>query len=458
MNSDDFRSAAHRVVDWLADYLESVDERQPVPDVTPGELRDQLPASAPAQGEPFEAWFDDFATQVVPGMAHWSHPGWFGYFPANVSYPSILAEMLVAGMGAQCMSWKTSPAATELEEVTLVWLREALGLPEAFVGVIQDTASTACLVAMISARERLDPGPGVSPDLVVYTSEESHSSVDKAVRLSGIGEENLRKVAADPATMALRADALERAIARDLDAGLRPCAVVATLGTTGCGGVDPLPQIAEICEKHGLWLHVDAAYAGSAAILPEKRWILEGVERADSFNFNPHKWLFTNFDCSAYYVRDPAHLVHTFSASPEYLRTDEDADVTNFRDWGIALGRRFRALKLWFVMRSYGIEGLRTELRRHVEWAGWFADQIRGDDRFELVGPTHFGLVTFRLRGDDAGNEELLRALNARGDVFLTHTRANGRYTLRVAIGAWMTKFEHVEALWNAVAKTAPLP
>jgi aromatic-L-amino-acid decarboxylase len=358
MTPEEFRHHAHELVDWMANYLRDVGERRIVPEVEPGDVRRSLPATPPATAEPFERIAADFRNLILPGMTHWNHPGWFAYFPANHSPPSILAEMLTATLGAQCMSWQTSPAATELEQVVMEWLRDMLGLPGDFTGVIQDTASTATLVALLTARERAGTDPA---RLTVYASTEAHSSVPKGVRLAGIGLERLRAIPAD-AAFAMRPDLLEQAVAADVALGLVPACVVATAGTTSSTGVDPLRAIGEICRRHGIWMHVDAAYAGAAAILPERRALFDGVELADSFVFNPHKWLLTNFDCSAYFVRDVPALLATFAANPAYLQTAHDTEVVNFRDWGIQLGRRFRALKLWFVIRSYGVDGLRAML------------------------------------------------------------------------------------------------
>lgn len=456
--TDDFRSTARDVADWIVQYTETVGERSIVGDVEPGEVRARVSQSPPEQGESLQRIFADFQSDILDGMTHWNHPGWFAYFPANNSPPSVLAEAVVAAMGAQCMSWQTSPAATELEQATMDWLAQMLGLSDEFVGVIQDTASSSTLVALISARERIAPeGAGVPDDLVVYASAEAHSSVDKAVRLAGIGIDNLRKIPVDPTTFAIDPTKLATTMQADVEAGLRPTCVIATVGTTSAGGVDPVSDVAAVCEAHGAWLHVDAAYAGSAAILDEKRWILDGVDRADSFNFNPHKWLMTNFDCSAYYVRDPEHLVHTFSTTPEYLRTAWDDQVVNFRDWGIPLGRRFRALKLWFVIRAYGVAGLQEMLSRHIEMARWFARRVADHPRLRVVGPTHFGLVCLRVDDDlpgeelDAATARLHRAINDDPRQYVTHTRLNERYTIRVSIGQWQTQRSHVEHLWKTI-------
>jgi aromatic-L-amino-acid decarboxylase len=400
-------------------------------------------------------------------MTHWNHPGWFAYFPGNNSPPSVLGEMLTATMGAQCMSWVTSPAATELEQVVMDWLRQMVGLPAAFVGSIQDTASTATLVALLSARERASGGAsglrgmsGARP-LTVYASREAHSSVDKGVKLAGFGLELLRRIPTD-AAFAMDPAALEREIERDLAEGLRPACVVASIGTTSSTAVDPVAAVAAICRRHGIWLHVDAAYAGSAAIVPELRVRFEGWESADSIVLNPHKWLLTNFDCTAYYVRDRDALLSTFSLTPEYLRTVHDEQVVNYRDWGIQLGRRFRALKLWFVIRSYGIDGLRSVIRRHVALAADLASWVDDAPSFERMAPVPFGLVCFRYRPPgvpedqlDRLNERLLAAVNATGRVFMTHTRLGGRYAIRLVIGQRATERRHVEEAWGLIREAA---
>ena len=464
MNTDEFRQHAHQLADWMADYFRDVGTMPVTPGVQPGDILRQIASGPPEQGEPFQRLFQQFREIIMPGMTHWNHPGWFAYFPANNSPPSVLAEMLTAALGAQCMSWATSPAATELEQAMMGWLRQMLALPAGFVGVIQDTASTATLVALLSARERAtghDAGlrglAAAGSQLTVYTSTQAHSSVDKGVKLAGYGLERLRKIAVDT-NYAMRPDELERAIAADLEAGLTPACVVATVGTTSSTAVDPLPAIAEICGRHGVWFHVDAAYAGAAAIVPELRHLFDGIEHADSFVFNPHKWLLVNFDCSAYFVRDREALLRTFQVTPEYLRTDQDRDVANFRDWGIQLGRRFRALKLWFVIRSYGVEGLRAMIRRHVELAQDVAGWVEGDPEFELMAPVPLGLVCFRYRPDgvpdtqvDDLNRRLLARVNASRRVHLTHTELGERYVIRMAIGQRETKRQHVEEAWECI-------
>jgi aromatic-L-amino-acid decarboxylase len=465
VDTEAFRRNAHEMVDWMADYLATVGERPVTPDVQPGEIRRSLPPVPPDAGVAHETIMRDFEQLVLPGMTHWPHPGFFAYFPGNTSPPSILAEMLTATLGAQCMSWQTSPAATELEQVTMEWLRQMLGLPEGFTGVIQDTSSTATLLALLTARERATgfpgDGRGFAPDapLVVYASAERHSSVDKAVRLAGYGIEHLRLIEVDE-TLAMRPDRLAAQAEADVAAGLRPACVVATTGTTGSTALDPLRAIGETCRRHGLWLHVDASYAGTAAILPEKRWILEGMEHADSFVFNPHKWMLVNFDCSAYFVKDVGALLRTFSANPEYLRTAHDANVVNFRDWGIQLGRRFRALKLWWVIRSYGVSGLQAVVRQHCEWATQFAAWVAADGRFEVMAPVPLGLVCFRLRpmpgeapsATDQRNRDLLARVNATRRVYMTHTVLGGRYVIRMSIGTRMTELRHVEEAWRLLS------
>ncbi len=459
-----FREFGYKFVDWVSDYLSDLENFPVRSQVQPGDIRGKLPQGPPNQGEAMEGIFDDFEKIILPGITHWQHPSWFAYFPANNSPPSILAELLTAGIGAQCMIWQTSPAAAELEEVVLEWLRQMLGLPEGMAGVIQDTASTATLVALLTAREKATNyeanQEGLKKPLVVYASEEAHSSVEKGVKIAGYGRENLHTIPTDE-SFAMIPSKLEDAVKEDKKKGLQPACVVATLGTTSSAAVDPLAPIGEICRRHGLWLHVDAAYAGTAAILPEKRWIIEGAENVDSFVFNPHKWMLTNFDCSAYFVKDPGALIRTFEIHPEYLKTGIDAQVKNFRDWGIPLGRRFRALKLWFVVRSYGVEGLQKIVGEHIRLAQMFKGWVEEHDAFELMAPVDFSLVCFRLndgRGEEPLNDlnkQLLESLNQTGKVFLTHTSLRGKYVLRMAIAARTTQERHVREAWELIASKA---
>ena len=464
MEKELFRQFGYRFIDWVADYFDQV-EKYPVRSrVEPGEVKGRLPASPPQRGEPMERIFQDFQEIIIPGITHWQHPGWFAYFPANNSPASVLAELLTAGIGAQCMIWQTSPVATELEEVVLEWLRKMIGLPEGMVGMIQDTASTATLCALLTAREKatgfLSNQRGLREPLVVYSSDQTHSSIEKGVKIAGFGSEYLRLIPTDKA-FALIPEELERAVEEDKKKGLIPACVVATIGTTSSTAVDPIGEIGRICRRHGLWLHVDAAFAGSAAILPEKREAMEGTEHVDSFVFNPHKWMFTNFDCSAYFVKDPAALIRTFEVHPEYLKTGRDAQVKNFRDWGIQLGRRFRALKLWFVIRSYGVEGLQEMIREHIRLAQKFKSWVEKEENFELLAPVPFSLVCFRLndgREEEALNElnkELLARVNASDKFLLTHTSLRGKYTLRVVVGQRATQEHHVREVWSMILREA---
>ncbi len=470
MDPEEFRRHAHELADWMADYFQRVHQLPITPALKPGDVRRHLPAAPPEAGELFSQVFADFESVVMPGMTHWNHPGWFAYFPGNNSPPSVLAEMLTATLGAQCMSWSTSPAATELEQVVMGWLRHMMGFPDEFVGSIQDTASTATLVALLTARERATAHASgtrglaeAGERLTVYASTEAHSSVEKGVKLAGYGTDCLRRIPVD-GSFAMLPGALADAIAGDRAAGFHPACVVATVGTTSSTAIDPLPAIGDICRRHGVWLHVDAAYAGTAAIVPELRHHFNGIETADSIVVNPHKWMLVNFDCSAYFVRDPQTLLRTFQLTPEYLRTAQDAEVVNFRDWGIQLGRRFRALKVWFVIRSYGVEGLRQVVRSHVRLARELADSIEGNPDFELMAPVPFGLVCFRYRPSgmepddpqlDGLNQELLERVNAARRFHLTHTRLGGRYAIRLVIGQWQTQRSHVLEAWELIQETA---
>lgn len=464
MKKEEFKKYGYELIDWIADYLENVEQYPVKSTVQPGEIKSQLPSSPPSHPEDMGKILEDFKKIIIPGITHWQHPGWFAYFPSNNSPASILGELLSAGLGTQGMVWQTSPSATELEEVVMDWLRQMIGLPEEFAGVIQDTASTATLCALLAAREKATAYAvnenGFSRVLRVYASKEAHSSVEKGVKIAGYGRKNLVYIDTDE-EFAMVPGELEKAIEKDLAAGFQPACVVATVGTTSSGAVDPLKPIGEIARKYNLWLHVDAAYAGTAAILPEKRWALEGAELADSLVFNPHKWMLTNFDCSAFFVRHPQVLTRTFEIHPEYLKTGVDAVVKNFRDWGIQLGRRFRALKLWFVIRSYGVEGIKKIIRKHIHLAELFKEELLKDKRFELLAPVYFSLVCFRL--NDGRKEEelnqlnqlLLETINATGKVFLTHTNLNGKYTLRLVVGQRTTEERHVRQALTIIKEKA---
>jgi len=462
MTPDEFRRAGYALIDWLVDYRAHVAELPVKSRLAAGDVRRMLPPAAPLDGEPFGAILADLERIIVPGLMHWQSPNFFGYFPANTSPPSILAELASAGLGVQGMLWLTSPAATELETHMLDWLVDVLGLPARFKsdgaggGVIQDTASSATLCALLAARERVSGfrarEDGVPPGLIAYCSQETHSSMDKAVAIAGIGRAHLRKIATDDA-LALDVAALERALAVDRAAGLTPFFVCATVGTTSTLAIDPVPALAELCQAQGLWLHVDAALAGSAAVLPEHRHLHDGLDSADSYCFNPHKWLLTNFDCDCFYVADREPLLRALSVLPEYLKNAATASgaIIDYRDWQIPLGRRFRALKLWFVLRSYGVKGLQAFLRGHLELAAEFATWVGAHPAFELVVPCSLNLVCFRLRGSDARNEALLQRLNDSGRVFLSHTLVRGRYTLRLCIGQTFTSRAHVVAAWSLI-------
>jgi aromatic-L-amino-acid decarboxylase len=465
MDAESFRRYGHEMVEWIADYLNH-SERYPVLSrVQPGEVRDALPARAPERGEDFESILGDFERIIMPGITHWNHPGFFAYFAITGSSPGVLAEFLSAALNAQGMLWRTSPAVTELEEVTLAWLRQLLGLPASFEGVIYDTASTSSMHALATARHVAVPdvrqrglaGRPDVPPLRVYCSDQAHSSIDKAVMALGLGHAALRKIPADEA-FRMRIDALQQAIAEDRRAGIRPMAVVATVGTTSTTSVDPVPAIADICEREHLWLHVDAAYAGVAAILPDRRDTLAGCDRADSLVVNPHKWLFTPFDLSAFYCRHMDTLREAFSLTPEYLKTTEAAAVHNLMDTGVQLGRRFRALKLWMILRYFGAEGIRERLAGHMRLAGMFAGWVDDSRDFERLAPVPFSVVCFRFHPPDrAASEQELDTLNARlldavnrtGEVFLSHTKLDGRFSLRLAVGHIRTTESHVARAWE---------
>ncbi|MGE5829197.1 MAG: pyridoxal-dependent decarboxylase [Micromonosporaceae bacterium] len=476
MSLEEFRRYGHAVVDWVADYWAGVGERPVVPDLEPGDIARRLPVRPPETGEPFDEVLRDLDRVVMPGLTHWQHPDFYAYFPANTSGPSVLGDLVCAGVGVQGMLWATSPACTEMETVMLDWLADLLGLPARFRsgsaggGVIQDSASSATLVATLVALHRASGGAwrrdGIDRRYAIYTSTQGHSSIEKAARIAGLGDPSVRLIDVDE-TLAMRPESLAAAIAADRAAGVVPALVVATVGTTSTTAVDPLPAIGAICRgdvsgTKGVWLHVDAAYAGAAAVCPEFR--PAGMEFADSYCFDPHKWLLTGFDCDAFWVADRAELIQALSVLPEYLRNaaTESGAVIDYRDWHVPLGRRFRALKLWFVLRWYGAEGLRAHIRSTVGLAADFADLVRADERFEVVMPHPFALVCFRLRAGgaadptgDAANAELLRRLNASGALYLTHTRVGDRFVLRFCVGAPQTTRDHVRAAWARIQATA---
>lgn len=468
MKTNEFRTHAHRVVDWMADYLESIETYPVKSTVSPGDIFIQIPDQPPGNGEPVDQIMNDLDRIIMPGMTHWQSPNFFAYFPANSSYPSLLAEMITSCMGAQCMIWETSPAAAELEERMMNWLAGMIGLPQTFHGVIQDTASTATLAALITAREKFtdyeinDQGFGNQPDFRVYCSTETHSSVEKAVKIAGFGKRNLVKIPVDR-EFRIVPENLEKTIMHDRKQGKVPLCVVATIGTTGTTSIDPLKEISDICKRHQLWLHVDAAMAGTALILPEYRWMIEGIESVNSFVFNPHKWMFTNFDCSAYFVRDPETLIRTFEILPEYLKTRTRGMVNDYRDWGIPLGRRFRALKLWFVIREFGVKGLQEKIRLHLALATKLKEMILGDQHVELMAPVPLNTVCFRIKPDgiedeetiNRYNEQLLQELNSSGKLYLTHTKLNGKYTLRMVIAQTNVTEQHVIRAWETIKEYA---
>ncbi len=466
MTDNTFRPWAHRAADWSADYLETVAERPVRAQVQPGDLLKQLPAHPPAAGEPMEAIFADLDRLIVPGMTHWQHPRFFAYFPANSSPPSVIAEYVTATMAAQCMLWQTSPAATELETRMLEWLRQMIGLDAGFSGVIQDSASGATLAALLTARERAlgfagnTQGLTAHPTVRVYCSAQAHSSVDKAVRIAGIGDANLIKVPVQGPRYGMDLVALENAIASDLAAGFIPTAIVACLGGTSVGACDDIAGVAAIARRHGLYLHVDAAWAGSAMICPEFRDLMQGADEADSFVFNPHKWLFTNFDCSAHFVKDPKALTDTLGLRPAYLRTLGRDGLVDYSEWSVPLGRRFRALKLWFVIRSYGVETLQSMIRQHVAWSQELAGLINTHPEFELMTQPVLSLFTFRYTPRnasdlDALNQRLLQRINDDGRLYLTQTQHEGRFVIRFQVGQTSTAREDVLTAWTVIQELA---
>jgi len=466
MTPDEFRRHGHAVIDWIADYYAQIESFPVLSRTNPGQIRASLPARAPQSGEPFQTILSDVEKLILPGITHWQSPNFYAYFPCNASGPAILGDLLSSGLGVQGMLWATSPACTELETLVLDWLIEMLDLPRKFLssntggGVIQDSASSASLCALLAARERAtnfaSNQRGCDGKLVAYASSQAHSSIEKAMQIAGLGRGNLRLIEVDD-TFAIQPAALARQIENDRRAGLTPCFVCATVGTTSSNAMDPLPEIGPICRDHNLWLHVDAAMSGTAALCPEFRHIHYGLEFADSYAFNPHKWMFTNFDCDCFYVADRAALIKTLSVLPEYLRNQatESGAVIDYRDWQIPLGRRFRSLKLWFVIRHYGVEGLQHHVRRHVALAQQFSDWVRSDERFELGAPVPLNLVCFRLKAGDESNQALMDRLNRSGNLFLTHTKLGGKFTLRFCVGQTNTESRHVERAWKRIQEEA---
>jgi aromatic-L-amino-acid decarboxylase len=466
MSLDEFRRQGHALVEWIANYYATIEEYPVLSQVEPGATRSQLPPDPPLQGEPFAAMLADVERIILPGITHWQSPNFFAFFPANASGPAILGELLSAGLGVQGMLWATSPACTELESHVLDWVAKMLALPEHFLsnstggGVIQDSASSAVLCALLAAREQAtgltSNVVGCDGRLTVYTSSQAHSSVEKAVKIAGLGSNQLRLIDVD-GEFAMRPERLAAQIEADIQAGLQPCFVTATVGTTSSTAMDPLAAIGDICRTHGIWLHVDGAMAGTAALCPEYRWIHQGLELADSYCFNPHKWMFTNFDCTCFYVVNRRALVDALSILPEFLRNQatESGLVIDYRDWQVPLGRRFRALKLWFVIRHYGVEGLRFHIRRHVALAQDFARWVTDHPDFELAAPAPLNLVCFRHRGGDDVNQHILSSVNRSGALYLTHTKLGGRLTLRMSIGQSQTEQRHVEQAWARIQAAA---
>jgi aromatic-L-amino-acid decarboxylase len=466
MTPEQFREYGYTVIDWIADYYKEIGSLPVLSQVKPGEIRQSIPSEPPSEGEAFSAILRDMKQVILPGVTHWQSPNFFAYFPANASGPAILGDLLSSALGVQGMLWATSPACTELETRVLDWLVPMLGLPGKFLsttqggGVIQDTASSSSLCAMLAARERTTNYRtnqlGCRDSLIAYTSNQAHSSIEKAAMVAGIGLENLRLIEVDR-QFAMRPDSLAKQIEQDRAAGLIPFFVSATVGTTSSNALDPLPAIGAICRENNIWFHVDAAMSGTAALCPEFRHIQDGLDLADSYTFNPHKWMFTNFDCNCFYVADRKALIDTLSILPEYLRNQatESGEVFDYRDWHIPLGRRFRSLKLWFVIRHYGVEGLRFHVRRHVELAQQFLEWVRQDDRFEVAAPAPLNLVCFRHRGGDESNTTLMNRLNTSGDLYLTHTRLHDKITLRFCVGQTNTTRHHVEHAWQRIQQEA---
>ncbi len=466
MTPDQFRTEGKKIIDWIADYYEKVDQFPVLSQVKPGEVLASLPLHPPLKGEPIDAMISDLDEKIMPGITHWQSPNFFAFFPSNTSFPSILGDLVSSGLGVQGMIWATSPAATELETRVLDWLAEIMDMPQKFRssgtggGVLQDTASTAALTAVIAARERATQfrsnNAGNPGKLVAYISTQTHSSLEKAIKMAGIGNDNLRLIDVDD-KFAMNPELLKNQILKDKQAGLQPFFVCASIGTTSSNAVDPVRAIAEICQNEGCWLHIDAAMAGTAMICPEFRHHRDGVELADSFCFNPHKWMFTNFDCNVFWVGNRNELINTFSILPEYLRNKatESGEVFDYRDWHVQLGRRFRSLKLWFVIRHYGVEGLQFHIRKHVEMAHEFTSWVKNSNNFELVVEPPFNLVCFRYKASDEFNMKLMNTINEAGTIYFTHTKLDGKLVLRLCISQTHTELHHVQNAWNLIVETA---
>jgi aromatic-L-amino-acid decarboxylase len=468
MTPDEFRRHGREVVDWIADYYENIEKFPVLAQVSPGEIRESLPENPPQEGEQFEKILSDLSEIILPGITHWQSPNFYAFFPANASGPAILGDLVSSGLGVQGMLWATSPACTELETHVLDWLADMLALPEKFKssgrggGVIQDSASGAALCAMLAAREKAtgfqSNENGSGQNLIAYSSNQAHSSIEKAAMVAGIGRSNLRLIGVDE-TYAMQPDSLARQIQQDRINGLIPFFVSATVGTTSSNAIDPISEIGEICSKEGLWLHVDAAMSGTAAVCPEFRFIHQGLEYADSYCFNPHKWMFTNFDCDCFFVADRAALINTLSVLPEYLKNKatQSGAVIDYRDWHIPLGRRFRSLKLWFVIRHYGVRGLQHHIRRHVRLAQEFASWVSASEKFELTAPAPLNLVCFRHVDGEESSRRIMESLNQSGELYLTHTTLNGEFTMRFCIGQTNTEARHVQAAWEKIKAAAEI-
>lgn len=466
MSPEQFRIEGKKVIDWIADYYENIEKYPVLSRVKPGEIKSSLPANPPQNGESMDEMMRDLDEKIMPGITHWQSPNFYAYFPSNTSFPSILGDLISSGLGVQGMIWATSPAATELETRVLDWLADMMGMPEKFKststggGVLQDTASTSALTAMIAARERVtnfqSNKKGIQQKLVAYISTQTHSSLEKAAKISGIGSENLRLIEVDD-KFAMRVDLLKEQIGKDKEAGFTPFFICAALGTTSSNAIDPVKEIGEIAQKENCWFHIDAAMSGTAMLCPEFRHFQDGVELADSFCFNPHKWMFTNFDCDVFWVANRQDLINTFSILPEYLRNQatESGEVFDYRDWHVQLGRRFRSLKLWFVIRHYGFEGLQFHIRKHIELAQKFTNWVKQSNDFELFVEPPLNLVCFRHKAGDDFNMKLMNAVNQTGKAYFTHTKLKGQVVLRMSIGGTLTEEKHVKATWNLIQKIA---